>query len=416
MKITELNIDCMEEILQFLNLKDLLNVADSNKRLNRAACLVYAQKYGTLSHVMESFRTRGMRIFLEIAGTLTINGLYTSLRFVRCFGSVISRMKMNATEYCHDTKLIRYVNEFCAKSLIELELTGWMSQPIGSIVLAEIHKPFEKIEQISIKCCLLDDDLMMINKWFPQLKHLYLKSNVIVDSRFIAAHFPYLENFQYYKNDYLLHNLELNQIEDFIHLNPQLKALELDEVLDIKLLRYIGESLNRLENLKIGYSFYTDPTIFKDFSDIAMIRFKSVKKLSISVPGIMEEMPFSFDQLEDFTTFELISDILLDFLKKHPSITKLTFNNSDLSEEDISQAIKVLPSLSNLDVATLFSANEVIPYMIQLKQFKKLKKFTFEIEDKHQVNYLQTKLDQEWSTGNSNESRGIRVTLIRSTD
>lgn len=46
MKITDLNFDCLETILEYLHFIDLMNVADSTKRLNEAAVLVFARKYG----------------------------------------------------------------------------------------------------------------------------------------------------------------------------------------------------------------------------------------------------------------------------------------------------------------------------------------------------------------------------------
>lgn len=46
MKFTDLNIDCLEIVLEYLELIDLLNVADSTKRLNKVAELVFARKHG----------------------------------------------------------------------------------------------------------------------------------------------------------------------------------------------------------------------------------------------------------------------------------------------------------------------------------------------------------------------------------
>lgn len=54
MKLTNLNIDCLECILGYLGLADLLNAADSNKRLCHASKFVYIRKYGSYTHVFET--------------------------------------------------------------------------------------------------------------------------------------------------------------------------------------------------------------------------------------------------------------------------------------------------------------------------------------------------------------------------
>lgn len=43
--INDVNIDCLEEIFKYLKLKDLLNIADSSKRLRRAASFIFSSTY-----------------------------------------------------------------------------------------------------------------------------------------------------------------------------------------------------------------------------------------------------------------------------------------------------------------------------------------------------------------------------------
>lgn len=46
MKLTDLNIDCIQSILEYLPYADLSNVADSNKRLLHAARFIFAEMFG----------------------------------------------------------------------------------------------------------------------------------------------------------------------------------------------------------------------------------------------------------------------------------------------------------------------------------------------------------------------------------
>lgn len=45
MKITDLNIDCLEAILDRLKFQDFVNAADSNKRIKHAAEFLFLRKY-----------------------------------------------------------------------------------------------------------------------------------------------------------------------------------------------------------------------------------------------------------------------------------------------------------------------------------------------------------------------------------
>lgn len=40
-KLTDLNIDCLKNIFEYLNFRDLLSVASSNKRLNHATKFIF---------------------------------------------------------------------------------------------------------------------------------------------------------------------------------------------------------------------------------------------------------------------------------------------------------------------------------------------------------------------------------------
>lgn len=52
MKLTDMNLDCIESCLEHLKFNDLLQVAASNKRLNRAANFIYNRKYGSKNKVI----------------------------------------------------------------------------------------------------------------------------------------------------------------------------------------------------------------------------------------------------------------------------------------------------------------------------------------------------------------------------
>lgn len=123
MKITDLNIDFLEKIFKHLNLGDLLNVADSNKQLKKAADGVFSSKYGSRKVTILPHKNGGIydRTYIYL---YTWKGSY---QLLRCFGNLISHLHielptnlcMQFTKYSHETfaknfkHLFAYVTEYC---------------------------------------------------------------------------------------------------------------------------------------------------------------------------------------------------------------------------------------------------------------------------------------------------------------
>lgn len=154
LRITDLMIDCLKEVFEYLGLCDLLNVADSNKRLQQAAGFVYDRKYGKKRIFISpnlrcTSQNQNLTVFDHIIRVRS-RSVYTSLRFVRCFGHSITHISNNCLEKrCFS--LICYLNKYCDQSLIELCVRRYSD--IESI-FDGIQKPFEKVEKITCFCVI----------------------------------------------------------------------------------------------------------------------------------------------------------------------------------------------------------------------------------------------------------------------
>lgn len=102
MNLSDLTIDCLEEVSEFLDIVDLLNAADTSPRLRQAASLVYVQKYGEMSLVIEDLAKRRTRLdchdiisgvvdayHFNIGFNLRIKCSTISVHLLRCFGHLI---------------------------------------------------------------------------------------------------------------------------------------------------------------------------------------------------------------------------------------------------------------------------------------------------------------------------------------
>lgn len=396
-QIIDLTIDCLEEIFEYLDLHDLLNVADSNKRLNKAAGLVFSRKHGN-KYVLNRERPSYWGFPEKDGEYLGITDNCSSLRLVRCFGHSISGISIDCF-MCNQefyTELFRYVNKYCTQSLVKLHVRGYRHN-----IFDDIQKPFEKVEKVLFEYCTVNVDQTMFNEVFPQMRHLTFFSNKIEDSRCIGACFSKLEHFKYSPN--VNHNY--NPIEHhklFVRLNPQLKTVALHGHFGQTFIRKMSEHLYQLEELRIGSlyaSILSNPVI-----DMSQVHFKSVKKYEIDMTNdrrMFSMFAPSFDQLADFTVDGITPDDLLDFVKKNPKIIKLKIRDStmcfNLNDENLLKIAKALSSLSDIDVSEAnwngYSIHGVTRVMVELKQ---LKMFKFMLNQSYAVR-LRNKFSDEWN-------------------
>lgn len=402
LKIIDMNIDCLEEVMEYLNLPDLLEIADSNKRLRRAACYFFSQKYAKKHFEIRTYRNEeeSRKVFNVNNNYITITNTETSLKFLRCFGSLITLLTIrneNCNERCC-TEILRYINTYCAKSLVTLSVKIYRKS-----IFDEIHNVFENVLIVSIESSVLKFNKVMLGEIFPKMKHLKLWANDIKDSMFIETKFPKLEHFNYHPNRNDSSNLEKQNLEMFVCLNPQLETMGLDDYWNPDFISHISKHLHRLVKINV-----TIPESISNFRyiDVSQFKLKSVKKFHIFLweYDLFRKFAPSFEQLEDFRADGISSNDLQKFVEKNQTIIKLTirncFRNVNLNEENVFDVAKVLPLLSDLDVSDAnrngFTTNGAIRFMTKLKT---LNKFKFKLDQIDTSNFL-TQTAKEWKAIN----------------
>ncbi|XP_031625342.1 uncharacterized protein LOC116342017 [Contarinia nasturtii] len=268
--LTDLNFDCLEGLLKYLSLGDLLKLADSNATLHQFVKIILIQKYGT-SLVLGYHRFQ--RYLCTCNNDLAIDNLKMSLQLFRCFGSQISHLSLTFKEKFEkngnawNNHLIDYINTYCTESLQTLELNG-----IQKIVPYHLKKPFPNVENVYIEDCFFNDldERNSICSLFPKLTNLTLVYKWMEDGnskydprihgtfKFIAKHYPFLECFQFgvcfgfhtFKTDLIKKSLL-----HAIRLNPQLKVLDISitkcPLVTLGDLQKVSNSLQCLEHLKL---------------------------------------------------------------------------------------------------------------------------------------------------------------------
>lgn len=394
LQITDLPTDCLEEIFSKLELHDLLIAVDTSKLFNKIACDVFKGKFGNNPVFIEMHR---LKLFSDKLNRTTIGSVNDGLRFLRCFGHLIHTLEFDANE-CNKkccTAILRYVNEFCSDYLTELTVWTYRLN-----IFSEISKPFENVKKLALFYCGLETDQDYFKLWFPQMQCLDLDANKIVKSQCIVGNFSELEEFSYKPNHSISDNPEKQHLEQFVHLNRQLKAITLIEYIDATFIQYMSENLTGLKKLTINVNLYQ--IIATDF-DISHTNFKNVNKFQLGLfdhPNIViHKILPTFEQLEDFYAIGIDIDGLIEIFNKNPNISILKLVSYSktlcLDERTLPLIADSLPLLSDLNVAGAnlrgFTVDEIIRFMVEFKQLKNLKVMLNQEDDD-----LRTKLNDKW--------------------
>lgn len=431
MKLIDLDFDCLENILEYLELIDLLNVADSTKQLNKAAKFVFNRKYYTAN--FKNIIISPRRLFQIESKYITVNDLKTSLQLIRCVGQAIARIIFNTNDeivenaenqFQIDSKVIVYIKKYCAECLKEFTMLHGYNINLPDCrrdLLKYFDKPFTNLvefstldQKFSEKTCLknLFPKLQRIRighykntsfystnvKYFPYLEELWIDESGIDDSAF-------------FKNEMVL---------PFLQLNPQIKSLCLISenfgcsFLNINLIRDTLDSLKNIETLTLQIK---PIKLFKSTDDL--IHMSRVKSFEIHLEKIAELpicfIPFSFSKLEKFAIFypkeefrSSFNEEFYKFIEKHSKIKHLSIDIETPEIVDWPILIRSLPLLVEITLPKCwFSGYEAIKLMTKLQNVKKIH---FRLSDDY--DRFCKRLDKMWEKIYKTDKKSVELVRI----
>lgn len=314
-KITDLRIDCLQKLFNDLDVGDLLNVADSNIYLKKAAEKVFAERYGSKILQLHGMQPSHKRI-ISSTDTIFIKDVRSSLQLLRCFGHLVSRLEIS-DEYSNTFYgfayefIFKYVNMYCAASLQHIKLYMIPS----SKAFQRLKVEFSQMESVEITCCKLNKKMMPLDKLFPNVIELIVDFTVFEDYGVIEKRFAHLEHLEL--------GTTIVNVGAVLQLNPQLRSFATKCICNVEILRNISEQLQCLESLDI----VCDSDELKYFNGDAFY-FHNVKQFVLNFSHsrwTLPRLPFEFQQLKEFTmlTNHKLNDEFRQFIKKHPTIVTL---------------------------------------------------------------------------------------------
>lgn len=394
-------------------------MADSTKRLNSAAQLVYARKYGNKTVHLCNTHIPSNRLIRITTSQIFVVNLKITLQLLRCFGHAIRQLILHFDEItcCRndekqmhsDRQLFTYINEYCAEHLqtfiIHFPPNGYTRRyPVD--FMEYFKRPFVNVSAFGHS----DHNFTEQNKLieiFPKLtKILSCHGKNASFYEMNEMHFPYLQNLVIRENICMHADsvLENEMIIGFLRSNPQLTDLEIkapssSSALNTNLLRDAVEYLQNVENLKLNLQPAT--TFIKGNDNV--IHMKSVKSFAINFESLKELpnhfLPFSFEQLTRFdVTYPIpnfrssFQEEFFNFIEVHPTITHLGLHNCLYLGVDWPRLAISLPLLVDMNLPdSSFLSDEAIEF---ISKFPTVKTFQFQLGDsRSKLEYFYQRLD-----------------------
>lgn len=416
MKLTDLDVDCLEAILEHLHFEDFVRVADSNKRLQHAARFVYARKYRRwdcfqMKHPMkwrEQYRRDRLLYTVWDGRQVIVYNYKFGLQILRCFGHQFRTINYQKDGYSDewDRFYVEYLNEMCGETV-----KFFIIQHCYDSFLRNFTKPFNGVNRVLIRKSRIDlhpaKDIFV--RIFPNMQMLDLNTECfpLEESMCIANHNPHLETLFIEIGE--CYQCECtNVIVSTLRLNPQLKKLVLSKFgeSDVPLIQTMNEYNKNLEYFKIDLSrsFFTvnyDGTIW---------HLEHVKWLNVDTelydnyyyPYII---PFSFNQLEklDITLKNPFTDHFYNFCVQNRSLKCLfircTYEAYEFLIYDSVKITAAIPFLEELEVVGI-QIDKAIDIINAFNHHKPLKSVKFRLFHKfvrQPISYLRLNLTEGWS-------------------
>lgn len=305
LKLTDLNIDCLEHVFRYLNLSELIAVADANQRLNIAAKLIFLRKYSGKTVEFQGIhlsRNRRIKFEKDNFGNIHIGDLRTCLTYLRCFGHLIAhvtfRFATGRNNLEHELRVIDYINEYCSGSLTEI---GIKSGPIGW----EEHfkKSFFKIGDVNLDRCQLGAE-EAINRIFPRMQRLVLR-------RCHCAH-EYLSTMRSATN---------------------LKSVTYFSINGANLVNF-PFSFGQLNTLNVGYSVQLTADFFRFIDENSTIRSLILRRQTLSVAHQLRIAEILPSLISIYFQCTLAADEAIDFISKFQNLRCFEFKLNDANAFD----------------------------------------------------------------------------------
>lgn len=418
-QVTDVNSDCLEYVFYYLNLMDLINVADANKKFRQVAVSVFGRKYKEKKKLIIDDPI-DLQIYSNDTTFITDNWSF-AFKILRLFGEFFTKIDFFWLKN-YDTvslrtqkmrvRLLGYVNKFCSKTLESIALLN--GPPLK---FAENKKPYKNVEVVSIMWGRVELKLSQLKDTFPKMRKLILKDIEFPYHKDFATNFNQLEHLSIHFSSVKRPNIITKaNIIDIIDLNPQLQGVDIEWIIDMELLNYISKKLVQLKFL--GIEYVQDEV---QSNAAGPILFERIEKFKLYVRSGLEtmltpELFFSFNKLKECTIFGDINKSCINFVTNNPTIEKLSIISTCLTlffgEQDMEKIATNLLKLVELHMTKcLCSVSSVNSFLNQNQSIRKISIRVVK-NDEEKLNELHSSIKSGWNITKSIDHLQFRLIEI----
>ncbi|XP_055306227.1 uncharacterized protein LOC129570583 [Sitodiplosis mosellana] len=309
---------CEKVDVQRLSFAELVDRVSSNKDLIDEFGLEFCR----LSH--QSIKIYGRRcvegsfLFTHKAkpGCMEIYERDLCFKMLQNFGCFITKIVIDFEGLKSVDKFNQYiqneVNDFCAKSLIELELHNCRQASFD-----ELTHPFPDVQRVCFKNCHLECTADDLKRLFPVVNRLEVLGCTMAYTGCIEQSFV---NLQHLSVQLTKGGLSKETILAALCFNQQLSSLHLVAHVDSTLLHSISQVTPLLQCLHLHILSY-------NFNDGKQTHFGNVEKLMITLDGgPFINLPIWFDHLTELevTVNDGLHERFSEFISRNEKLIKLT--------------------------------------------------------------------------------------------
>lgn len=275
LQLTDINNDCLRRIFEYLEVVDLVNVAEADDNFIPVAADVILRRIR---------RPNGISIRADVfAAFLTHFGHFAFYMTIE-FGN----MQNLELQECLET--------YCRKSL-----RGLIAKHMNENHFESIQKPFVQLKNLQIVESTLGRKMSQMSLWFPNLVSLTLSDVNLTQPKFMEVNLPQLEHLAIDDKTGSLYP----PISKMMRFNPQLIRISLNCHYDVHLLQSISKHLVQLEELELWVpndrfgSFVNNKSLFttvKKFTLNDVQPWRSIHCLPFEFSGLRELVIFGLNQ------------------------------------------------------------------------------------------------------------------------
>lgn len=377
-KITDVNVDCLHLIFDFLTLDDFLSLADTSKFMRNAVESTFRRRFSKKHFHLCRLKSKSTdKRHISVDKEVRVSDFRSGLQLLRCFGHLIHKLNILDLSTVKYKRIVTYLNDYCTDSL-----TYVCVHAIPNSASKQLQ-PFKNIETLLV----LDSYMNGVNldEIFPRLRTLCYRG---YDYGALENHFPNLESLEILGNWDRDNDRAKKSIETTLRMNPQLRSLKAPCNPDARFIQIASENLPQLQNFDITW----DQKVIPNY-DTMSFHFENLKKFDfkLHVDGMqrfqLTKIPFTFTKLDELVSMGLsFNDEFLEFLGRNPFISKLTFlKPSNLSKSHIQKLVKALPMLNEVTFRFCLTSVQIKEIVRSLEEIKTLKRCHFLYFDDDEV-------------------------------